>query len=297
METVFSPWHAGRTEDELIEVFREMDGAIVASDRLTARVIRAANHLKVISRTGVGYDEIDVKAATERGIAVCNTPGVNRHAVADLTLAFILCCARKLAQNLAEIRRGKWKRHEGIDLMGKTLGIVGLGTIGKEVARRAHAFGMRILACDPVQDFPFAEAHGITYAPLEDLLRQADFVSLHLFLNDTSRHLIHHERLALMKPTAFLINTARGGLVDTVALCQALMEKRIAGAALDVIEEEPLYTENPLLKFENVYLSPHVGGTTADARNLSGTMAADNLISALKGKRPQGIVNPVVLSR
>ena len=209
----------------------------------------------------------------------------------------MLSCARKLKENQAEVRTGGWKRHEGIDLAGKTLGIVGLGTIGKEVAQRADAFEMRIVACDVVRDSQFAEAHRVTFVSMEELLRESDIVSLHTFLNDKTRHLMNAERISLMKPTAFLINTARGGIVDTEALCRALAEKRIAGAALDVFEGEPLRADSPLRTMENVYLSPHVAGVSADARHLSGTMAAENLISALKGERPPGILNPEVLTR
>jgi D-3-phosphoglycerate dehydrogenase len=296
-EPVYQPLTRKRTEEELIDLLRGVDGAIVSTDPFTARVLAAAPQLKAISRTGVGYDAIDVAAATARGIVVTTTPGVNRDAVADLTLALVLCCARKLPENLAEVRRGGWTRHEGVDLAGKTLGLAGLGTIGKEVAERATAFKMRILAHDIVRDGSFAERHGIAYVPLEDLLRQSDFVSLHLFLSDATRHLINAERLALMKPTAFLINTARGGIVDTAALVEALREKRIAGAALDVVEEEPLSADSPLRRLDNVYLTPHVGGVTADARRLIGAMAAENLICALTGERPQGIMNPEVLTR
>jgi len=296
-EPVYHPLTGKRTEEELIDLLRGIDGVIVSSDPFTARVLAAAPQLKVISRTGVGYDAIDMKAATAHGIVVTTTPGVNRHAVAEWAMALMLCCARKLTTNLDEVRRGGWTRHEGIDLAGKTLGLVGLGTIGKEVAQRATAFEMRILAYDLVQDLPFAEAHRVTFVPLDQLLRESDFVSLHLFLNDASRHLINAERLALMKPTAYLINTARGGIVDTAALCLALKEKRIAGAGLDVVESEPLPPDSPLRECNNVYLSPHVGGASADARRLSGAMAAENLIRALRGERPQGIVNPEVLAR
>ena len=295
-EPVYHPLTGKRTEEELIDLLRGIDGVIVSSDPFTARVLAAAPQLKVISRTGVGYDAIDMKAATARGIVVTTTPGVNRHAVAEWAMALMLCCARKLTTNLDEVRRGGWTRHEGIDLAGKTLGLVGLGTIGKEVAQRATAFEMRILAYDLVQDLPFAEAHRVSFVPLDQLLRESDFVSLHLFLNDASRHLINAERLALMKPTAYLINTARGGIVDTAALCLALKEKRIAGAGLDVVESEPLPPDSPLRGCDNVYLSPHVGGASADARRLSGAMAAENLIRALRGERPQGIVNPEVLT-
>ena len=297
MEPVYRPWHGGRTEEELIDLLRGIDGAIVSTDPFTARVIQAADRLRVISRTGVGYDAVDVPAATRRGVIVTTTPGVNRHAVADWAMALILCCARKVPENLAEVRRGAWTRHEGMDLAEKTLGVVGLGTIGKEVAKRAKAFGMRLLAFDLVQDLPFAAGQGIAYVPLEDLLRQSDFVSIHCFLNAATRHLINAERLLLMKPTAFLINTARGGIVDTEALYRALHAKRIAGAGLDVFEGEPLRADNPLRTLENVYLSPHTAGSTADARRLSGATAAENLIRALRGERPDGIVNPEVLAR
>ena len=297
MEPVYRPWHGGRTEEELIDLLRGIDGAIVSTDPFTARVIQAADRLRVISRTGVGYDAVDVPAATKRGVIVTTTPGVNRHAVADWALALILCCARKVPESLEEVRRGAWTRHEGMDLAEKTLGVVGLGTIGKEVAKRAKAFGMRLLAFDLVQDLPFAAGQGIAYVPLEDLLRQSDFVSIHCFLNAATRHLINAERLLLMKPTAFLINTARGGIVDTEALYRALHAKRIAGAGLDVFEGEPLRADNPLRTLENVYLSPHTAGSTADARRLSGATAAENLIRALRGERPDGIVNPEVLAR
>jgi D-3-phosphoglycerate dehydrogenase len=297
LEPVYHPLTGKRSEEELIALLQGIDGAIVSVDPFTARVLAATPQLRVISRTGVGYDAIDVKAATARGVIVTTTPGVNRDAVADLALALLLCCARKLPENLAEVRRGGWRRHEGMDLAGKTLGIVGLGTIGKEVAQRAKAFKMRILAYDLVQDLPFAEREGVVLVALVDLLRQSDFVSIHCFLNEATRHLINAERLALMKPTAFLINTARGGIVDTEALCEALLAKRIAGAGLDVFEGEPLRADSPLRALENVYLSPHCAGSTADARQRSGTMAADNLIRALRGERPEGIVNPEVLTR
>jgi D-3-phosphoglycerate dehydrogenase/(S)-sulfolactate dehydrogenase len=297
MDVIHRPWHGGRTEEELIGLLEGIDGAIVSTDPFTARVIQAADRLKVISRTGVGYDAVDVPAATKRGVMVTTTPGVNRHAVADWALALILCCARNVPENLAEVQRGAWVRYEGMDLDGKTLGVVGLGTIGKEVAKRAKAFGMRLLAFDPVQDPAFAAAQGIAYVPLEDLLRESDFVTIHCFLNAATRHLFNAERLALMKPTAYLINTARGGIVDAAALYQALRDKRLAGAGLDVFEGEPLAEGSPLRGLPNVYLSPHCAGATADARARSGSMAAENLVRGLRGERPEGIVNPEVLGR
>lgn len=296
MEPIHHPWHGGRTEEELIELLRGINGAIVSTDPFTARVIEAAADLRVLSRTGVGYDAVDVAAATRRGVIVTTTPGVNRHAVADWALSLILCCARRVPQNLAEVSRGDWGRYEGMDLDGKTLGVVGLGTIGKEVAKRARAFGMRLLAFDPAQDPAFAERHDIAYVSLDALLRQSDFVTVHCFLNAGTRHLINAERLRLMKPTAFLVNTARGGIVDTAALAQALRAGRIAGAGLDVFEGEPLAADSPLRGLDNVYLSPHCAGATLDARERSGRMAAENLVRGLRGERPEGIVNPEVLA-
>ena len=259
IEPVFNPWRGKRTEEEMLDLLQGIDGAIVAGEHFTPSVMDGAPQLKVISRTGVGYDAVDVPAATARGIVVCNTPGVNRHAVSEYTFALMLQCARKMGKNLTEVWKGGWARYEGIDLAGKTLGIVGLGTIGREVAQRARAFEMQILACDVKQDLQFAEEHQVSYVPLEQLLQESDFVSLHLFLNKDSRHLINAERLAVMKPTAYLINTARGGIVDTAALYEALKEKRIAGAALDVFEEEPL-GESKLRELDNIYMSPHAAG-------------------------------------
>jgi D-3-phosphoglycerate dehydrogenase len=295
-ETVFKPLKGARSEDELIDLLRGVDGAIVSLDPFTARVIDASPQLKVICRTGVGYDTIDVKAATVRGIIVCSTPGTNRHSVAEWTFALMLACARKMKANLTEVQNGGWVRHEGMDLAGKTLGLVGFGTIGKEVAQRADAFEMRILAYDVYRDVQFAEAHRVAFVSLQRLLGESDFVSLHLFLNDETRHLINAERLSMMKPTAYLINTARGGIVDTEALCEALKTKCIAGAALDVFDAEPLSIDSPLRGLDDVYLTPHVGGVSVDARRISGAMAAESLICALKVERPQGIVNPEVLA-
>ncbi|MFB3817246.1 MAG: phosphoglycerate dehydrogenase [Candidatus Methylomirabilales bacterium] len=293
-ETVHRPLLQQRTEDELIELLQGVEGTICSTDPFTARVLKAAPQLKVIARTGVGYDAIDLDAATACGVTVCNTPGVNRHAVAEWAMALMLYCSRRMAANMAEVRKGGWERYEGMDLAGKTLGIVGLGAIGKEVAQRARAFEMRLLACDVVEDIQFAEAHGLSYVPLETLLRESDFVTLHLFLNAQTRHLINAERLALMKPTAYLINTSRGGVVDTKALCDVLREQRIAGAALDVFEGEPLAADSPLRELDNAYLSPHMAGGTRDARTLSGATAAENLIRALNGQ-PRNVVNREVL--
>ncbi|MHB8993343.1 MAG: phosphoglycerate dehydrogenase [Chloroflexota bacterium] len=295
METVFNCWHGGRTEEEMIDILQGIDGAIVSIDPFTPRVLAAARQLKVAARTGVGYDAIDARAATEEGVAVCITPGANNRAVADFAFALLLACARRLMENLSEVPDGRWKRHQGKDLPGSTIGIVGLGSIGKEVARRARGFDMRVLAYDVFQDEAFAAQHQVTYVPLEQLLRESDFVTLHCFLNDGTHHLINAERLALMKPTAYLINTARGPIVDEEALYQALKEKQIAGAALDVFGQEPLPAGSPLRTLDNVYLAPHAAGQTDGAMHAMGTIAADNVIAILKGKKPLGLVNKDVV--
>ncbi|MGE5620829.1 MAG: phosphoglycerate dehydrogenase [Sphingomonadaceae bacterium] len=295
METVFNCWHGGRTEEEMIDILQGIDGAVVSIDPFTPKVLSSAKQLKVVARTGVGYDAINVPAATENGIAVCITPGANNRAVADFAFTLLLACARRLLENLTEVPKGGWKRYQGKDLPGSTIGIVGLGSIGKEVAKRARGFDMRVLAYDVYKDEAFAAQHQVTYVSLEQLLRESDYVTLHCFLDDTTRHLINAERLALMKPTAYLINTARGPIVDEKALAKACKEKRIAGAALDVFANEPLEADSPLRNLDNVYLAPHAAGQTEDAMRAMGLMAADNVIAILRGERPVGLVNKDVV--
>lgn len=294
LEIVFSPWRGDRTEEEMIEDLRRIDGAIASSDPFTRRVLEATDRLKVIARTGVGYDAVDVQAATAKKIAVCTTPGANRRAVAEWAITMMLVLARKALENFTEVRNGGWTRHEGIDLGGKTLGIIGLGTIGREVAHRMRAFEMRILAADPFQSQQFAEEHDITYVPIEQLLRESDFVTIHAFMSFRNKHLINAERLALMKATAYLINTGRGGLLDGQALYQALKEKRIAGAALDVFEEEPLPPKSPLRELDNLVMSPHTAGASTDARGVSAIMAVEEVIRVLRGERARYAVNPEI---
>jgi phosphoglycerate dehydrogenase-like enzyme len=291
METVFNRWHGGRTEEEMIDILQGIDGAILSIDPITERVLDACSKLKVVSRTGVGYDAIDVRAATSRGIAVCTAPGTNQNAVADWTMTLLLQCARKTVANLSEVKRGGWTRHEGRDLSVSTLGIVGLGQIGKSVARRARGFDMRVLAYDVVQDQAFAVNHQVTYVSLEQLLRESDYVTLHTFLDANTKRLMNAERIGLMKPTAHLINTARGGLVDEKALAESLRQRRIAGAALDVFDNEPLEADNPLRDLENAFLSPHAAGATKDTQDAMGRMAAENVILVLQGKKPLYAVN------
>jgi len=281
------------TETDLLSVLPEMDGLICSPVPVTPRVLDTAPRLKVIVRTGVGYDTIDLQAANARQIPVCITPGANRISVAELTLGLMLSLVRDLPQQINAVRQGGWKPIMGAELAGKTLGLVGFGQIGKAVAQRARAFEMKMLATDLYPDLEFAVAYEVTFASLENLLAESDFVSLHLFLSAENRHLINAERLALMKPTAYLINTARGGIVDSAALFEALQTKRLAGAALDTIEPEPP-GDSPLLGLPNVLITPHTGAATSEYRERSAQMAADSVIAALRGEKPENLVNPEI---
>ncbi|MFI6502042.1 phosphoglycerate dehydrogenase [Nonomuraea typhae] len=278
--------------EPLTDLVREADGIVAGTDAFTAEVLAAAPRLKVLGRTGVGYDNIDVPAATARGIAVCPTPGVNRRAVAEHTLALMLNCARLLPQNIQSVKSGGWEQPSGRELAGATLGIVGLGAIGKAVAELGGVLGMEVLAHDPYLDHDYAREAGIHAVPLDELLRRADFVSLHIFLDASTHHLIDAAALALMKPTAYLINTSRGGVVDEGALANALSRGELAGAALDVVEVEPLPAGSRLRELDNVIVTAHIGAATTESRARSGQMAAQAVIDVLNGRAPAFTVNP-----
>jgi glyoxylate reductase len=256
------------------------------SDRIDAAALDAAPRLRAIANYAVGYDNIDVAAAAERGIAIGNTPDVLTDATADLTFALLLAAARRLPGALAAVRQGDWltwepAAHLGFDVQGATLGIVGMGRIGRAVARRAEGFSMRVLS---------AGRDGST--TLLRLLEESDFVSLHCPLTEQTRHLIDAAALSLMKPTAILINTARGPIVDQRALAQALHEGRIAGAALDVTDPEPLPPDDPLLRAPNLIVLPHIGSATHTAREKMASLAVENLLAALDGRPMPHEVRP-----
>lgn len=294
-QTFHAPWTRRRSEDELIELAHDVDGAVIAGEPFTARVLDACPRLKVLARAGVGYDSIDVDAATERGVVVCNVPAVNAVSVAELTIAMVLMSAKRLAENLADLRDGGWNRVEGSEISGKVLGIVGLGAIGRQVASRAQALGMEVIAHDLYPDLAFSRAHGIDYVDLETLAAASDFVSLHLFATGASRHLVDERFLRLMKPSAHLVNTARGSIVDQTALVAALREGWIAGAALDVVEAEPMPLDDPLRSLPNVLVTPHLGGVTQEARSRSGSEAAARVVEVLSGAVPDIAVNGAAL--
>lgn len=289
--TVHAPLTGARSAEELMELLAGIDAVIAASDKFTAEVLASSPGLRVIARTGVGYDAIDVDAASRQGIVVCNAPGVNRQSVAELTLAFLLMCARRISPVVEDVRAGGWGRPSGRELDGATLGVIGLGAIGRSVTLLARALGMRVLAHDRVIDHEFAAAQGVEAVGLEELLGRSDFVSLHLFLGPETHHLIDQQRLAQMKPTAYLINTSRGPVIDEAALVEALRTGVIAGAALDVVEHEPLPADAAIRTLPNVVLTSHIGGATAEARSRSGVVAAHSVIEVLQGGMPETAVN------
>ncbi|MPQ69647.1 MULTISPECIES: phosphoglycerate dehydrogenase [Pseudomonas] len=278
-------------EDEFIAQAKGAQAAIVAFNSINARVLDALPELRIVCKHGVGVDNIDLPAARERKVWVCNVPDSNKHAVADYTFALLLASARKIALADQQTKAGEWPRLFGADVHGKTLGIIGLGNIGKEVARRAAGFSMQVIAHDPYPDQAFAEAKGIRLVALDALLAEADYVTLHIGLNDATHHLIGAERLALMKPHAHLINAARGGIIDENALFAALQNGRLGGAALDVFEEEPV-TRHPLYALPNVIASPHIAGYTPGALDILSLTCVRNIVAVLKANaRPEHVVN------
>jgi glyoxylate reductase len=260
------------------------------TDRIDGRLMDAAgSQLRVISQMAVGYNNIEVAAAKERGIKLGNTPGVLTDATADLTFALLLTAARRIVEGVEYIRAGKWLTWHpsvllGTELRTATLGIIGLGRIGKAVAKRAAGFDMRILAHSRSATPEEAMAAGAELVDLPTLLRESDFVSLHVPQNDSTLHLINRETLALMKPTAVLINTARGGIVAQDDLIEALRKGVIGGAALDVTDPEPIAADHPLLSLPNVIVVPHIGSATLETRARMASMAADNLIAGVTGQ-------------
>lgn len=254
------------SEEELLKYIGDIDGVICGDDRFTDRVLAAAPKLKVISKWGTGIDSIDKEAAKARNIAVKNTPGAFTWPVVDTAMGFILSFARQIPWMDKEMKGGKWQKFLSRSLNESILGIVGVGHIGQEMARRGQAFGMRLLGND-IKEAPadFIQETGLTMLPLNELVAQADFITVHCDLNPTSFHLIGPAQFALMRPGAYVINTARGPIVDEVALIQALVEKKIAGAGLDVFEDEPLPSGSPLLTMANVLLTPHNANSSPTA--------------------------------
>jgi lactate dehydrogenase-like 2-hydroxyacid dehydrogenase len=299
-EVSFNPQDSPLTPGVLAKLMYEAEGALVAGARLTAEVIAQAPRLRAVSNVGVGYDNLDLPALTARHIPVTNTAGVVEETTADLAVALLLAVARRVPEGDRYVRDGQWRQWHwnllwGANVHHKTLGLYGFGHIGQAVARRARGFNMRIRyhARHRVPEIVEREldAH---FVDREALLGESDFLSLHVPLTPETRHLIGTPELARMKPSAFLINTARGPIVDEQSLAEALDQYRIAGAALDVFEQEP-HVHPSLMTRQNVVLAPHVGSATAETRAAMARVAAHNLLDLLDGKRPSTLLNPEAL--
>lgn len=300
------PEYTPPPRDILLQKIKEVDGLVsLLTDKIDKDLLKAATNLKIISQYAVGYDNIDLDACTSRGIYVTNTPGVLTDATADHTMALILAIARRIVESDAFVRTGKWEESKtgwhptmflGVELSGKTLGIVGLGRIGAAVARRARAFGMKIVYYSRQRKLDLEKELEAKYMQLDELLKVSDIVSIHVSLNDKTRNLIGARELDLMKPTALLINTSRGAVIDEDALYHALTNGKIAGAALDVFRQEPTPKTNKLLTLKNIVVTPHTGSATYKTRTKMAEIVSENLIAFFSGKIPPTLVNKDVIN-
>ena len=287
------------------ELARLVSGAVgvisLLTEPITADLFEREPQLKVVSNFAVGYDNIDLPAATARKVAVCNTPGVLTNATADLAFTLLMACARRISEGIDYVRGGHWETWSptllrGQEITGATLGVIGLGRIGKEMARRGTGFGMRLLAYDEHQDEEAATELGVTFTPLDNLLKESDFVSLHCTLTPNTRHLIGSAQLAMMKSSAILINASRGPVVDSDALADALRDGTIWAAGLDVTDPEPLPAEHPLVTIPNCIVVPHIASASIVTRNEMARLAVENCLAVLNGTTPPHCVNPEVLA-
>lgn len=286
LDPVYSPAAGSRAEEEQRNLLKGAVGAIVASEPITRNMLAEATDLRILARSGVGYDSVDTTAALELGIHVANTPGVNHHAVAELALALMLDCAKHLSDVINGVNAGQWPRTAGTELRGKTLGVIGYGPSGRAISQVGTALNMNVIVGTSHPD-PEADP-SIDFADVDTVVAAADYLSLHA--RATGTPIIGTDRLAAMKDTAFLINTARGSLIDEAALVAALNKKQIAGAALDVLETEPMTKDNPLRKFDNVWVTSHLAGQTVEARERAGLAAAQAVIDVIDGKEPVGLI-------
>lgn len=289
------------SKEEIIDGVKGMDALLcLLSDSIDAEIITSNPNLRVIANYGAGFNNVDIQTAGLRGIPVTNTPDVSTAATADLTIGLMLAIARRIVEGDKETRAGHFKGwaplyHLGVDVTGKTLGIIGMGNIGQAVTRRAKAFDMKVIYSSRTRLSAEKEKElGVTYRSFEEVLQHADFVSLNLSYSPATHHMIGAKEFDMMKPTAYLINAARGPLVDEKALLEALKEKKIAGAALDVYENEPQVTDG-LEKLDQVILTPHLGNATVETRNAMAEIAARNIIAVLNGEEPLTCVNQAYL--
>jgi len=266
------------TSAALAKMLQGVDAVLCSVEPYT-RAVFEQSKLRVVARVGVGYDSVEVPAATDHGVAVCITPGTNEHSVAEQAFAMIFSVFRDIAVRDAEIRAGQWRRNTVRRLAGNTLGLVGLGRIGKAMVPRAHGLGMPVIAFDPCADRDFAAVHNVKLVSFEELLQTADVISLHMPCTVETTNLINRKSLDIMKPDAVLINTSRGGLVDEEALLEALQSKRIFGAGLDVLKVEPPAKDHPFFKLKNVTLAPHMGGIDQTALDAMAKLGAECIVS------------------
>jgi len=288
--------------EELLKAVEDVDAVFCTlNERIDKELIDRAKRLRVVGTMSVGYDHIDLEYATSKGIYVVYTPGVLTETVADHAWALLLAAARRVVEADNMIRSGQWTipwaptMMLGHDVYGKVLGIIGLGRIGYAVAKRAKGFNMRVLYYDVVRREQAEKELGVEYASMERILKESDFVSIHVPLTPETRGLIGEKELRMMKKTAVLVNTARGPVVDQKALAKALEEGWIAAAGLDVFEKEPIDPDDPLLKLKNVVLTPHIASASHDTRNKMAELTAEGIIKVLKGERPDNLCNPDVL--
>jgi D-3-phosphoglycerate dehydrogenase len=285
-EVIYNPFNRPFTYDEFEKYLPGVDGLIAGVDVIDEKALNLADRLRVIARHGTGVDQVDIQAAQDRGIVVTNTPGANSASVAELAFGLMLNLARRIPEAVAATRAGTWPRIDGVSLQGQVLGLVGFGAIGQEMARRAAGFGMAILAYDPAPVEAAALELGVRLCSPQEVLEEADFLSLHTPLTDETRGFLNAQTMQLLKPGVFLINTARSGLVDEEALLEALNQGLIKGAAMDVFYKEPPDPESPLLAHPAVLVTPHMGAYTSGAVNNMGRIAMENCLAVLRGLNP-----------
>lgn len=286
-ELVRIPAEEWKDPSKLINYAKDAQGWISGVSKCTREILESAPLLKVVTKHGTGVDSIDLNAAKEKNIVVANAPGLNANAVADLAFSFVLSLARKIPYSDKFVRNGKWKPVMGIELKGKTLGVIGLGAIGKGLIKKASSFDMNFVAFDVYQDEEFIKKYNVKMlSDAKEVLKEADFISLHVPLTAETRNMVSTDEFKMMKKTAYIINCARGGVIDEQALLNALNTEEIAGAALDVFTSEPPSVDNPLLALDNVIVAPHMGAYTEEAMAAISEVCAENVIRVLKGQEP-----------
>jgi len=288
-EIIYNPYGRPMESNEVKKMIVGCDGYIAGLDYIDVDALSGADKLKIISRYGAGVDRVDLTVAKQMGITVTNTPGTNAVAVCELAFGLMISLARNIPKLNKAVQEGQWPRNNGIELKGKTLSILGLGAIGRNLAERAKAFGMNVNAYDPFINKEYAENNGIKECSFAEALQTGDFISLHMPLMDSTKHCINEKAINMMKDGAFIINTARGGLIDEEAAYNALISGKLAGMGLDAYESEPV-VNSPLVNMDNVISTPHTGAHTNEAINSMGIMAVENLIAVLLDKECKYII-------